>query len=87
MGILPYFGCWQEVFCARKVINKLSQDAATYHVLFRVVGRICQNTEVKTASDSIATVDNNAMFVRFHKFIIKQYFPLGMENFSATVSD
>lgn len=56
------------------------------NILLWVIGRICQDSRIKSAHNPVAAFDNYAMRVGFQKFVVEKYTPLGMHYLTTTVS-
>ena len=56
------------------------------YLLLRIVGRVGKNSRINPSSDSITAFDDNAVPVGVYELVVKEYVPLRMEHFSATMS-
>ena len=56
-----------------------------HHILFRIICRVSEYSDVKATLYSIAALNDNTMFICVHKFIVKKYFPLRMKELSVTM--
>src|ERR1700734_1350678 len=54
-------------------------------LLFGIICSVCHKPGIETASYAVTALDDNAMFIRFQEFVIEEYLPLGMDDFTATV--
>lgn len=55
------------------------------YLLLLIVGRICEESRVKSPNNRVRTIDNYTVQVRFNEFIIYEDFPLSVNQLSATV--
>jgi len=54
-------------------------------LLFRIIGRISENTRIYSPCNAISESDDDAMFICMHELIIKQELPDGMHQLSPAV--
>lgn len=56
------------------------------HILFWIIRGISEDPRIKSSHDPITTLDYDAMFIGFYEFIIQEYCPLCMHDFTAAMS-
>jgi hypothetical protein len=54
-------------------------------LLLLIIGRICKDAGIETASDPIATDDHDAVRVGLQEVFIEEYRPLGVKHFPVTM--
>ena len=55
-------------------------------LLLRIISRVCENSGIKSAPNSVAAFDHNTVVGCFQKFIVEEYHPLRMHDFSTTMN-
>lgn len=54
-------------------------------VLLGIIGRISEYSGIKSTQNPITALDNDAMRVGLHKFVVEKYLPLGVKYLAAAV--
>ena len=77
-GHAPMFRRVPSRILGFRFIQSVNSQECENGILFRIISCISKNSQVETTSNSIATLNNDAMFISFQEFIIQKNFPLSV---------